>query len=642
MALTAYFFLILCLIVAATLALASGAQFAHGRRNGLIWMERGHKILTGGLAASAAILLGALMACDFSLAYVAEHTNRALPLPYRTAAFWAGQEGSLLFWAVAAAVICLLFQRSHAYTRLTERTRLLFWMLHFLAMAFFLLLLASWCNPFAVLPHTSPDGEGLNPILRHPAMILHPPLLLLGYAGFITPACLAAAQSFSGRDNTEILWSLCARPYTLAAWLALTAGIILGAWWSYMELGWGGYWAWDPVENASLVPWLLTTALLHTIALERRRPILARTNVFLCILTFAATLIATWLTRGGAADSLHSFSQSPVKTPLLLAAFFSAALALATALNPQGNSRGKLPPKAEALPGPTSRTGLILLGIWLLLALATIILTATVWPNLSGLVLPHPTSLTPDFYNRVCPPLFVAVTALIFIAFLREPQGNFPVKRLGIWLLTLGIPLLAILGTKNIVSTLAALFSIAILALAFSRLAKLRNRGDRGRINLSVYGIHLGFALMVLGAAISGPYKLETRVALAQGEQSSLGGYTFTLMKSTFAPDKSWQSITHRVDLAVAGSDGGPLGTLAPTEVLWPKSGLLTREAAILSSFSRDIYTALLGRNGDKSVILLSIHPLINWLWLGGALTCLAAALRLAQRERRAPRGNAL
>ena len=635
MPIAAYVILTFSFFAALALAAVAAVQLLKGRTRGLNWLEYGHFAIFAGLAAASAVLLLSLISGNFDLAYVTAHTDRTLPLLYRICALWAGQEGSLLIWATAAATFCLIFQLSRVYTRLGDSTRLMFWALHFLIMAFFLLLLITWSNPFTRLIPAPADGLGLNPVLRHPGMILHPPLLLFGYAGLILPACLAAAQSFVPRKGSEYHWIMLIRPYTLAAWLMLTTGIILGAWWSYMELGWGGYWAWDPVENASLVPWLLVTAFLHTALLERNRQILSRTNVLLAGLAFTATLTATWLTRGGAVASLHSFGQSPVAAPLFLAVLLSLALAVAAAAALPAHQTGS-PAMPRTLPTPLSRDGLICLGVWLLLVLAAVILAATLAPALSGLWSEQPTGLTPTFYNRVCLPLFTALTALIFAAFLRGPHGPFPWVRAALWLAVIGLPLSLLLGVSEPLSTLAVILSLAIAALGFTCLPKIWSAKARCHLPPTAYALHLGFAIMVLAVAASGPHKLEVTATLAPGQQARLGEYTFTLREITQADDTFSRRLIDTAHLDITGPGGGSLGTLAPTLVLHYKTHRITttHEAVVLSSLSRDIYAALLSRHEDgKATLALSLHPLVNWLWIGGALMCLAAVARLARHR---------
>ena len=222
--------------------------------------------------------------------------DNTLPLFYTIAAFWAGQEGSLLFWTILLSGFGFMVLKMRSYQHMSERHKLCFWLFYLLAQAFFLLLLTKMSNPFAILDNPPAEGQGLNPMLRNIGMVLHPPLLFIGYAGFAVPACLALGSVLAREDVT---WQIPAHNWVLVSWSTLTAGILMGAWWAYMELGWGGYWAWDPVENASLIPWFSATALIHTRLVERRFGLLTRTNVFLACLTFLLCIFATYLVRSG-------------------------------------------------------------------------------------------------------------------------------------------------------------------------------------------------------------------------------------------------------------------------------------------------------------------------------------------------------
>ena len=264
---------------------------------GLGFVEKANLCLTGCYIIASAILIYALASYDFSLVYVASYTDRLLPLFYRITAFWAGQAGSMLFWAFSVAICGGLFQLTRSYKSLTPDTRLWYWVFYLGIMSFFGLILVTWNNPFLMNHAVPQDGNGLNPLLQNPGMIFHPPLLFLGYGGFVIPSCLALAQALSRRQADEAAWTDVARPFTLAAWAMLTAGIVLGGWWAYMELGWGGYWAWDPVENASLIPWLIATAALHTMLIQTRRNKLHGVNVFLMALTTISAFFATYLVR---------------------------------------------------------------------------------------------------------------------------------------------------------------------------------------------------------------------------------------------------------------------------------------------------------------------------------------------------------
>ena len=282
---------LICALGGSALALL---QLWQQRGDALALIEKVHWAITGALSLAAALLLHALFWNDFSLVYVASYTDRVLPAFYRLTAFWAGQPGSMLFWAFSVAISGSIFALTPAYKRLTPATRLWYWGFFYAIMAFFALILSCWSNPFEMQSPVPPDGNGLNPLLQNPGMIFHPPLLFLGYGGFTVPACLALAQSLSGGEG-EDGWHRVTRPVTLLAWAFLTAGIILGMWWAYMELGWGGYWAWDPVENASLIPWLISTAALHTLIVQERRNKLHRVNVALmCLTTISAFSPPIW------------------------------------------------------------------------------------------------------------------------------------------------------------------------------------------------------------------------------------------------------------------------------------------------------------------------------------------------------------
>ena len=333
----AYASLLLALLFALGGAGAGAAQLWQGRSEDLGWLEKVHLGVTLCLALASGILLSALVNFDFSVDYVASYTDRALPLFYRITAFWAGQAGSLLFWALMVALCGALFQFSSAYRGLSAETRLWYWIFFLSIMAFFALLLSAWSNPFVRALPAPPDGRGLNPLLQNPGMIIHPPLLFLGYGGFVIPGCLALAQAMH-RAEGESSWLDVARPFTLTGWLFLTAGIALGAWWAYMELGWGGYWAWDPVENASIIPWLLGTAALHTGLIETRCGKLRRVNIFLMALTTVSAFFATYLVRGDVVNSVHAFGAGGVGPALLT--FVLAALVVAAGVSMRGDSRG--------------------------------------------------------------------------------------------------------------------------------------------------------------------------------------------------------------------------------------------------------------------------------------------------------------
>ncbi|MDL2267611.1 cytochrome c biogenesis protein CcsA [Desulfovibrio sp. OttesenSCG-928-G15] len=428
------------------------------------------------------ILTYAFINHDFMLEYVAQYSDKSLPLFYRITAVWAGQDGSLLFWAWSVGIGAAAFALAPSFRALGRETRLWYSLLFYLIMAFFMLLIAGWSNPFTLLSFTPENGRGLNPLLQNPGMIFHPPLLFLGYGGFVVPGCLALAQTLSGNlydpkggTRSEESWATASRPFILVAWSLLTAGIILGAWWAYMELGWGGYWAWDPVENASLIPWLVASAYLHTGVIGSRRNKLHRTNVFLMALTTISAFFATYLVRSGVVQSLHAFGSGSVGGPLLIFIFAFLFISIIALLCAPGKARWQTPPmltqglcllvmgciayiawslwfvstppkyvtltllfslavllvlnmrvapEGEELEDLTSKEGLLMLVCWLLLAISLFILIATMWPVILATLQDY-ASVLPNFLGNALPekpmglePAFYNTTCLPLFALL--------------------------------------------------------------------------------------------------------------------------------------------------------------------------------------------------------------------------------
>ena len=396
-------------------------------------------------------------------------------------------------------------------------------MLFLTIMGFFLLILTCWSNPFTVVNPAPMDGNGLNPLLQHPGMIIHPPLLFLGYGGFAIPGCLAMAQALSRMRDSEGPWANAVRPFTILSWMLLTAGIILGAWWAYMELGWGGYWAWDPVENASLIPWLVATAYLHTAVIETRRNKLHRTNTFLMALTTISAFFATYLVRSGVVDSLHAFGDGGVGGPLLIFILIFLLLAFMASLAWKEK-------ESKPLAGLESREGFLVLTAWIFLALSMIILIATLWPVISQFWVEKPMGLEPAFYNKVCLPLFALLAVMLAICpwlgwkgGLRKPLGlaislgAFAISAFAMWSMGYTIPL-AVIGAAGGFGALAGIIALFVLEPSIRR----------NTTAISAYGVHIGLIMMVIGVAFSGPFKTEAEVRIGRGEIIKVGDYDVT------------------------------------------------------------------------------------------------------------------
>ena len=629
-----YVFAYAMLLLALLCALGGGGmallQLWQGRSDHLHLLEKAQWGVAGALFLASACLLHALFWQDYRVEYVASYTDAILPLFYRLTAFWAGQPGSLLFWALAAALCGSIFALTRAHAGLSPRTRLWYEAFNCAVLAFFCLLLTCWSNPFILQEPAPMDGNGLNPLLQNPGMIFHPPLLFLGYAGFGVPACLGLAQLLSGEGGAEGRWFRLTRPFILMAWLLLTAGIVLGAWWAYMELGWGGYWAWDPVENASLLPWLAATAALHILAVENRSGKLGRASAGLMALTVIMAFFATYLTRSGVIQSVHAFGDGGVGTPLSV--FVLAALAIT------GWALVCAGPQGRPLASPLSREGALVLVAWIFLALAAIILVATMWPVLSKLWTSAPRGLDAGFYNRVCLPLgallMVLLAACPWLSWSGAPEteakaatgrdhgplfmaaGAFVAAGVVIW----------VLGYRRPTALITAAASLAVLADAGLLLTRRAvRRAPRARAAL---GAHAGLALLALGIAFSGPYTQERELLLAKGESGEVGGYTVTLESVADGERPGYDYLMARLAVSRGGE---PVGVVAPERRIYAKFGSMQfSEVEVISGPARDIYASLLGMDEDLRVyVKVSIEPLVNWIWIGGALMCLLPLLGL-------------
>uniref|UniRef100_B8DL79 Cytochrome c assembly protein n=1 Tax=Nitratidesulfovibrio vulgaris (strain DSM 19637 / Miyazaki F) TaxID=883 RepID=B8DL79_NITV9 len=595
----------------------------HGRDRALPWLERTYLGATSLVILSSAVLLRALLGRDFSLTYVAQYTDSTLPLFYTITAFWAGQAGSLLFWALCMAVAGLLFMFSGAYQGLAPRTRTHFWLFFLPLLAFFLLLLTGPNNPFVINASPPPDGQGLNPLLRSIGMILHPPLLFAGYAGFAIPACLALASVMSEERKR---WIDVAHNWNIASWVLLTAGILLGGWWAYMELGWGGYWAWDPVENASLIPWFSATALLHTMLVERRLGDLRRTNVFLACLNLLLCLFATYLVRSGVVESLHAFGGGGVGGPLLLAMLAGIGITLAVlGVAPR-------PGKGGETPGPASRRGAVVLLVWLLSALGSVVLLGTIWPVISQLWQANPVGVNQGFYNTICLPLFTAMAMLLAVApwlgwtgGVRQPGALLAVA--GTWA---GIVAVGWWGGVHPLLSAAGVASAAAVTVSCILLA-LRNPGAaRTRWFMGSHGSHLAFAVIVLGVAVSGPFQKSHEAPLSPGEKFSFGGYDFVYVEK-----RQRETPEMAIDEAVisVSKDGKPMGQLTPQSRVYRNFSHPSSEVSILFSLGEELYATIHDLDGDRVTPLkVNINPMVNWVWIGSLAICLLPFFALRRR----------
>ncbi len=472
------------------------------------------------------VLLYAFYKFEFGFKYVHDYSDTTLPIFYRLTAFWGGQAGSLLFWAVSVIICGLLFQYTNSYKNLNDETKCWYLLFYFVAIAFFSFLLTTDNDPFIVLDPAPLEGRGLIPLLQHPGMIFHPPLLLLGYGGFTIPACLALAQVMSNREyGTEMPWQKCCNELLLFSWLVLSAGIILGAWWAYMELGWGGYWAWDPVENASLIPWFFATATIHLGLLNSWRKKGIRLHTLLMGLTFVSAFFATWLVRGNVVASVHAFGGGVGSTIGFYVLFtFIAVIGICLFM----------PKIKKPFNGPETKEGLALATSLLLITISIIIMVATLWPVISTLPAKlfdmgstASVGLNADFYNATIMPLMTVLLAILALCPWISWTGKISNKLfLSLVVLTL-IVSLSICWTFFGITKAKALMGagISITCMVSWILYLIQTKYSKFGAVL----VHVGFAMMGLGVAISGTYQMDQNLTLNRGESAQVDGYQVKL-----------------------------------------------------------------------------------------------------------------
>lgn len=574
----------------------------------------------------SAVLLQALASSDFSLVYVASYTDRALDFFYKLTAFWAGQAGSLLFWLIMILIFNASFVTSKRYTTLENTVKTWYWIVLYVFVAFFAFLLCTWNNPFVMQTPPPSDGAGLNPLLQNIAMIIHPPLLLIGYAGFIIPASLAFAYMITGTKDS-ISWIERTRTQFFFTWSFLSAGILIGGWWAYMELGWGGYWAWDPVENASFIPWLISTAFLHTALIETRTNKLHRTNFFLISLAALSTVFATYLVRGGVVQSVHAFGGG-VGAPLLIFVLVALGVTLFVALTNPAKSE-------DSLNSLLSKEALSVLMGWLLLAAAAVIIIATLWPVISKLFTTASIGLDARFYNDAVLPIFIVVTIILALCNTVSWNGGIHAKKTAFFIVLCALAAIAVAfvsGYKQFTPLIAVGAAIAAIYSSASQMFPIRKH-TVGR-SIASQCTHIGFAIIVFGIALSGPFKITEEMQLKVGETKTFQNYTVTYDSFEFKTNNQYTYF--KAVLRVKDKDT-IVGILTPEKRVYEKfQGMSFAEASTIPSFTKELYASLLSISEDNAIFInISIEPFVNWIWIGAFFLSLAPLVGIALQRKR-------
>ena len=574
---------------------------------------------------------------DFSVAYVAEHSNSNLPTIYRLAAVWGGHEGSLLLWifflslwTVAVAQLSRSLDES-----MVARVISVLGLVAVGLMAFVLLT----SNPFGRMFPPAPDGRSLNPLLQDPGLVFHPPMLYMGYVGFSVAYAFAISSLISGQ--LDAAWARWSRPWTTVAWVFLTLGIALGSWWAYYELGWGGWWFWDPVENASFMPWLIGTALLHSLAVTEKRGAFKNWTVLLAIIAFSLSLLGTFLVRSGVLTSVHAFASDPrrgIFILILLAIVVGVSFFLYAWRAPQSTPGGSF--------NVVSRESLILVGnVFLVVACASVLL-GTIYPLILDSLNAGKISVGPPYFNSVFVPIMIPVVFLMGLG----PWANWKNANPGdlarrVW----GIAAVAVVfavGVPLLMGELTWLIGIGMW-LAFwifgSGLVQIVRRLKSGMPPRSFWGMqlgHFGIGVFIVGVTMVGGYQEEKDVRMERGDVVTVGGFQFKLEGVARVEGPNYEAIRGTV---VVSKDGVVKTTLYPEKRNYGEGTMPMTEAAIDSGVARDVYVSLgEALEGNAWAVRAYYKPFVDWIWIGCLFMALGGLVAMSDKRYRLKRKQAV
>lgn len=628
-----HFSLILTLFVAIAQSIIALTGAARGNLGWITFARPAARVQFVLVVFSFACLTWAFVTKDFSVAYVAQNSNSQLPLVFRIAAVWGGHEGSLLLW--------MLMQTGWAYA-VSQLSRqlpdvMVARVLGVLGLvsAGFLLFILFTSNPFERLFPAPVDGRDLNPLLQDPGLILHPPMLYMGYVGFSVVFAFAVAALLAGQ--LDAAWARWSRPWATAAWIFLTLGIAIGSWWAYYELGWGGWWFWDPVENSSFLPWLVGTALIHSLAVTEKRGSFKNWTVLLAICTFSLSLLGAFLVRSGVLTSVHAFATDPrrgVFLLILLAVVVGTSLFLFAVRAPKVGLGGRF----ELV----SRESFLLANNVLLGVAAASVLLGTLYPLLIDALGMGKLSVGPPYFNSVFVPLMVPLLLLIAVG----PMANWKATNLGsifsqlklaaVVALLAGAVLPILLGhwSSAIAMGLAlAVWIMSSVVIAFVKRAKQSGLLGQSRSWLGMHLAHLGIGVFVAGVTLVSGYEAERDVRMATTDTVSVGNYDFTLVGVREVKGTNFIATVADVTVSKAGQ---AIATLSPEKRTYSASAMPMTETAIDANGLRHLYVSLgepLG-NGAWSVRIY-YKPFVDWIWGGCLLMAMGGLLAVSDRRYR-------
>ncbi len=587
-------------------------------------------------------LAASFVAHDFSVLNVATNSNSALPLPYRIAASWGSHEGSLLLWVLMLGIWTGAVARFSKELPLPVVARTLA-VMGLISVGFLLFLLLT-SNPFDRLFPVPADGRDLNPLLQDPGMVFHPPLLYMGYVGFSVAYAFAISALIGG--NLDATWARWTRPWTTAAWAFLTIGIALGSWWAYYELGWGGWWFWDPVENASFMPWLVGTALIHSLAVTEKRGSFKSWTVLLAILAFSLSLLGTFLVRSGVLSSVHAFATDP-RRGLFILAFLTIAVGASLALYAWRAPKVGLGARFALVSRETA-----LLGNNVLLLVATgAVLLGTLYPLLLDALGMGKISVGPPYFDAVFMPLMVPTVFLMGIGPLaRWKEASLPdlARRLR-W--AAGISVVVAVATGWLAGRISFAATIGLFmaywivtslltdlyerlhpaGASWSEAPRRARQLPRAMVGMMI--AHLGVAAFCIGVSMVMTYQVERDVKMAIGDSTTVNGYTFTFRGTREVPGPNYMATQGLIEVT---HNGNRLRDMRPEKRVYRVQNNPMTEAAIATGFTRDLYVSL-GEpvGGGDWIVRVYVKPFIDWIWGGCLIMALGGVLAATDRRYR-------
>ena len=587
-----------------------------------LFVERTTAIQTFFLIICFGLLTTSFLQDDFSVLYVASNSNTALPIAYKFAAVWGGHEGSLLLWVLILAVWTLFLSKDKALKSLPELRIQSLSILGLISLGFLIFILYT-SNPFERLLPIPIQGRGLNPLLQDPALVIHPPTLYAGYVGLAVPFALAVASLLTVNNHQ---WAKHAR-----SWMFLTGGIALGSWWAYYELGWGGWWFWDPVENASLMPWFVATALMHSLIITEKRGLFNGFSILLAITAFSLSLLGTFLVRSGVLISVHSFASDPQRGLfiLMLLAFFTGSALIIYSIKQKKNRSEKL--------HPFSRESLLLLNNVFLCASAGLVLIGTVYPLILEMLDLGKISVGPPYFNFVI--LFPFIPLLIFIGIAvfsnwRNDSKNILKKVLPILFLSfaLGLVFPFIYGWSSLLTLVGIYLALWTMITGISPLIRNQFSIKKTLVFMPMMLGHIGLGLMILGITVTSSYGITFDDSMSIEQSSRVGDYEFKLTEIGKRNGPNYLAQFASIEIT---KDGKYIQTVYPEKRVYDSSSMAMTEAGIEANLFRDLFIAVGEDIGGGSWSMhLQYKPLLRLIWYGPIVMMLGGLIRVFLSKR--------